>query len=286
MYRIIFPLIIIVIFFILYNIFSILFNVEKKDAIKSFEKAKIKKKVFKNPKYIFAKYIKLSKYSRDEFEAKLFSLNIEITPEQWISRNIFDFMLFIPIILFFLVTKNIVMSVIMLVLGLILFFDSMDKINRMLNTRRIKIEQEAPSLIRFFMVSLKNTSDIKMIFEHYVEIASYLKRDVELTIIDMNSMRNQKDNLIRSLELLDDRLNTPIMNDFITGLINVTMGKNQESYFMLLERELKDLSMLNLERTSKKIEKTVRNYSLILIAYFVIFSVTEFIVFIISAFTF
>lgn len=286
MYRIIFPLIIIVIFFILYNIFSILFNVEKKDAIKSFEKAKIKKKVFKNPKYMFEKYIKLSKYSRDEFEAKLFSLNIEITPEQWISRNIFDFMLFLPIILFFLVIKNIVMSVIMLVLGLILFFDSMDKINRMLNTRRINIEQEAPSLIRFFMVSLKNTSDIKMIFEHYVEIASYLKRDVELTIIDMNSMRNQKDNLIRSLELLDDRLNTPIMNDFITGLINVTMGKNQESYFMLLERELKDLSMLNLERKSKKIEKTVRNYSLILIAYFVIFSVTEFIVFIISAFTF
>lgn len=286
MYRIIFPLIIIVIFFILYNIFSILFNVEKKDAIKSFEKAKIKKKVFKNPKYMFSKYIKLSKYSKDEFSAKLFSLNIEMTPEEWISRNIFDFILFIPIVLFFLVTKNIVMSVIMLVLGLILFFDSMDKINRMLNTRRIKIEQEAPSLIRFFMVSLKNTSDIKMIFEHYVEIASYLKRDVELTIIDMNSMRNQKDNLIRSLELLDDRLNTPIMNDFITGLINVTMGKNQESYFMLLERELKDLSMLNLERTSKKIEKTVRNYSLILIAYFVIFSVTEFIVFIISAFTF
>lgn len=286
MYKILFFVLMILLFIILYNILSIIFNVERKDTIKAYNSAKIKKTSSKNPKYMFEKYIKLTNYKKDELQAKLYSLDIELTAEQWISQYIFNFVIFIPVILFIFSLKIYILGVILTFLNIIIFLDSMDKINRMISFRRRKIEEEAPNLIRFFMVSLKNTSDIKQIFENYVELAGYLKRDINITITDMNSMRNQKDNLVRSLELLDDRLNTPIMNDFITGLINVTMGKNQESYFMLLERELKDLSILNLERKSKKIEKTVRHYSYTLIIFFVIFTVTEFITYIISALTF
>ncbi|WP_455089272.1 hypothetical protein [Peptoanaerobacter stomatis] len=286
MYRIIFIGILIIAFFLLYNILTILFNVESSANKRAFENSRIHKKKFVNPKYIFAKYIKISNYKKNELSANLYSLNMEITPEEFISQNIFNSIIFMPFIITFLSLKNYVLSVILLFLSIILFFDSMDKVNRMLAFRRIKIEEEAPNLIRYFIVSLKNTYDIKQIFENYIDIAQYLKRDIELTIVDMNSMRNNENNLVRSLELLDDRLNTPIMNDFITGLINVTMGKNQESYFSLLERELKDLSILNLERKSKKVEKSIRRYSYTLIVFFVIFAVTEFTIYIMSAFTF
>ena len=286
MYRIIFIGILIIAFFLLYNILTILFNVESSANKRAFENSRIHKKKFVKPKYIFAKYIKISNYKKNELSANLYSLNMEITPEEFISQNIFNSIIFMPFIITFLSLKNYVLSVILLFLSIILFFDSMDKVNRMLAFRRIKIEEEAPNLIRYFIVSLKNTSDIKQIFENYIDIAQYLKRDIELTIVDMNSMRNNENNLVRSLELLDDRLNTPIMNDFITGLINVTMGKNQESYFSLLERELKDLSILNLERKSKKVEKSIRHYSYTLIVFFVIFAVTEFTIYIMSAFTF
>lgn len=286
MYRYIFILILLIAFIVLYNILGIIFNIENKKTQKAFYNSRIYKKSVKNPQYIFAKYIKLSKFKREDMNTNLFSLNIQITPEEFISKNIFNSLFFIPPAMLFLTMKVYTISAIMIFLSIIIFFDSMDKLNRMLTARRVKIEEEAPNLIRYFMVSLKNSSDIKQIFENYVEIADYLKRDVELTVTDMNSMRNKEDNIIRSLELLDDRLNTPIMNDFITGLINVTIGKNQESYFALLERELKDLSILNLERKSKKIEKSVRNYSYILIIFFVLFSVTEFITYISTSLTF
>ena len=286
MYRFIFIFILIIAFILLYNILSILFNVESKSNKKAFYNSRVYKKAKKNPKYMFAKYIKLSKVKEEDMNAKLFSLNMQITPQEFISQNIFNALFFIPPIMLFVSMKVYLFAAILFFLSIILFFDSMDRLNRMLAIRRIKIEEEAPSLIRYFMVSLNNTSDIRQIFENYSEIAAYLKRDIDLTVIDMNSMRNREDNIIRSLELLDDRLNTPVMNDFITGLINVTMGKNQESYFALLERELKDLSILNLERKSKKIEKTVRRYSYTLIIFFVILSVTEFVTYIVTSLTF
>lgn len=286
MYRFIFIFILIIAFILLYNILSILFNVESKSNKKAFYNSRIYKKAKKNPKYMFAKYIKLSRFKEEDMNANLFSLDMQITPQEFISQNIFNALFFIPPIMLFVSMKVYLFAAILFFLSIILFFDSMDRLNRMLIARRIKIEEEAPSLIRYFMVSLKNTSDIRQIFENYSEIAAYLKRDIDITVIDMNSMRNREDNIIRSLELLDDRLNTPIMNDFITGLINVTMGKNQESYFALLERELKDLSILNLERKSKKIEKTVRRYSYTLIIFFVILSVTEFVTYIVTSLTF
>lgn len=285
-YKLIYLILVIILFLLLYSILSIVFNVESKDNKRAFENSRIRKKIFKNPKHIFSKFIKLSKYKKDDIEASLFSLNMDITAEQYISENIFDASLLLGPTLFLLVLENYFISLILFFISIIIFIDRQGRLKRMLYYRRTQIEEEAPTLIRYFMVSLKNTSDIKKIFEDYSEIAGYLKRDIELTVIDMSSIRNNEDNIIRSLEIFDDRLNTPIMNDFITGLINVTMGKNQESYFALLERELRELSMQALKRKSNKIEKNIIIYFWILIGAFSIIASTEFIVFIIASFTF
>lgn len=286
MYRLIYLFLVILAFLLLYNILRIGFNIEDKHVKNVYLKGRIKRKILKNPKHIFAKYVKISNYKKAEYEANLFSLDMDITPEEYVSENIFKLVLFIPLIVLFLTLNMFFLAVLTFLISILVFIDSQGKMNRLLSIRRQKIEMEAPNIIRYFMVSLKNTTDIKAIFENYIEMAGYLKRDIELAVIDMNSMRNQKDNLITSLELLDDRLNTPIMNDFITGLINVTMGKNQESYFALLERELKELSLQNLQRKSTKVEKLIKKYFIVLIVFFIIITVMEFVLYIKASITF
>lgn len=281
MYRILFIFILVIAFMLLYNIFCIIFNVESKRVKQVYDNSRVQKKKFKNPKYIFAKYIKIPNFKREQMLADLFSLNWNITPEEFVSVNVFNSLMFIPFILLSLsIMNNAFFALLLLILSILFFIDGQGKINKMLSVRRRNIEEEAPTIIRYFIVSLKSSSDIKQIFKNYSEIALYLKRDVDLAVIDMDSTRNREDNIVRSLEFLDDRLNTPIMNDFITGLINVTMGKNQESYFALLERELKELSMYNLKIKTNKIEKLIRKYFYILVVFFIIMAVTEFIVFI------
>lgn len=286
MYKIPFAISVILAFVLLYNILKIAFDVEDKNVTEVYKKARIKKKLFKNPRHIFSKYIKISNYKKQQYEADLFSLNMDITPQEYISESIFKFTLFIPLIMLFMSLEMKFLAILSFIISILVFLDSQNRLNRLLSIRRQNIEAEAPSMIRYFMVSLKNTPDIKAIFESYIEIAGYLKRDIELTVIDMNSMRNQKDNLISSLEMLDDRLNTPIMNDFITGLINVTMGKNQESYFALLERELKELALHNLQRKSNKVERLIKKYFIILIILFILITVAEFVLYIKASITF
>lgn len=286
MYKILFIFFMVILFTLLYQILSIIFNVESKSNKKAFYNSRVYKKAKKNPKYIFTKYIHLSNLKKSEIKSSLYSLNIDITPEEYISENIFTSLMLLPIIIILLLLKNTFFAVLISIFIPLVFINSQNRINKMLSKRRRFIEEEAPSLIRYFMVSLKNTSDIRQIFENYSEIADYLKRDIELTVTDMNSMRNREDNVIRSLELLDDRLNTPIMNDFITGLINVTLGKNQESYFALLERELKELTMYNLNLKSNKIEKQVKRYFWILVIFFMLITVTEFMIFLKASISF
>lgn len=267
-------------FVLLYNLACIAFNVEKRHARAAYTSSKVHSIKKLNPKYMFAKYIKISKFKRDDMDKALFALNRPITPEMYISESLFNSFLFLPIAFLFFILEQKSMAIIILAISLLFFVSSQNKLKTDLAKRRRKIEEEAPTMIRYFMVSLNNTTDIQKIFENYLEIAGYLKRDVQLAVIDFNSMRNNEDNMIRSLNNFDERLNTPIMSDFVTGLINVTKGKNQESYFAMLERELRQLSLQSLNRKAKKIQGFVTKLFYVLVLYFIVLSIAEFGIFI------
>ena len=94
MYKIPFAISVILAFVLLYNILKIAFDVEDKNVTEVYKKARIKKKLFKNPRHIFSKYIKISNYKKQQYEADLFSLNMDITPQEYISESIFGTIIF------------------------------------------------------------------------------------------------------------------------------------------------------------------------------------------------
>ncbi len=255
-----------VLFAVTFRFLSLVFGAEDKTSRRMYQNSKTKKEKKINPAYMFSRYIVIPEYKRQSMQNSISNLDIDMTAEQYYSECIYKA---IP---FFLLGAAIFVSGLFPEAaaaaacygGYTLYHES-GKLKRSLDYKRIKVEEEAPNMIRFFIVSLQNTNDIQQIFENYAVNASYLKRDIELCLLDMKSIRSDENNMVYALERFSERVDTPVMTDFISGLINSLAGKDQENYFLLLERDLKELSINNLYRKNAKVQSSVRNKFFVLI---------------------
>mgnify|MGYP000934884277 FL=1 len=204
-----------------------------------------------------------------------------MTPEQYVSSYWYAPLPYLACAaIVFIFFKQYIVAVVFLFIALMKFTKEKNKIYRAMDYRKIQIEEEAPNMIRYFITSIENKTDIKTIFEQYSEIAKYLKRDIDLAIIDMNTTKFDKDVMINALYNLDERLNVQIMRDFLTGLIEVLKGKDQHNYFSLLERELKLLTIRNLDRKTKKVQNIARRHLFVLIFNYIFIEVAMIVIFI------
>lgn len=273
--------IIVILFILIYKILKYLFAVEDTKTISRYQTTQTKKKKKKKVQYIFQDYVIIPEYKKEEYRKMLYCLNITMTPEQYVSSYWYTPMPFLFCsMISFIFFKQYVVAVVFLFIALMKFTKEKNKIYRAMEYRKTKIEEEAPNMIRYFITSIENKTDIKKIFEQYSEIAKYLKRDIDLAIIDMNTTKFDKDVMINALYNLDERLNVQIMRDFLTGLIEVLKGKDQHNYFSLLERELKLLTIRNLDRKTKKIQNIARRHLFVLIFNYIFIQVAMIVIFI------
>ena len=273
--------IIVILFILIYKILKYLFAVEDTKTISRYQTTQTKKKKKRKVQYIFQDYVIIPEYKKEEYRKMLYCLNITMTPEQYVSNYWYAPIPFLFCsMISFIFFKQYVVAVVFLFIALMKFTKEKNKIYRAMEYRKTKIEEEAPNMIRYFITSIENKTDIKTIFEQYSEIAKYLKRDIDLAIIDMNTTKFDKDVMINALYNLDERLNVQIMRDFLTGLIEVLKGKDQHNYFSLLERELKLLMIRNLDRKTKKVQNIARRHLFVLIFNYIFIQVAMIVIFI------
>ena len=273
--------IIVILFILIYKILKYLFAVEDTKTISRYQTTQTKKKKKRKVQYIFQDYVIIPEYKKEEYRKMLYCLDITMTPEQYVSNYWYAPIPFLFCsMISFIFFKQYVVAVVFLFIALMKFTKEKNKIYRAMEYRKTKIEEEAPNMIRYFITSIENRTDIKTIFEQYSEIAKYLKRDIDLAIIDMNTTKFDKDVMINALYNLDERLNVQIMRDFLTGLIEVLKGKDQHNYFSLLERELKLLTIRNLDRKTKKIQNIARRHLFVLIFNYIFIQVAMIVIFI------
>lgn len=273
--------IIVILFILIYKILKYLFAVEDTKTISRYQTTQTKKKKKRKVQYIFQDYVIIPEYKKEEYRKMLYCLNITMTPEQYVSNYWYAPIPFLFCsMISFIFFKQYVVAVVFLFIALMKFTKEKNKIYRAMEYRKTKIEEEAPNMIRYFITSIENKINIKKIFEQYSEIAKYLKRDIDLAIIDMNTTKFDKDVMINALYNLDERLNVQIMRDFLTGLIEVLKGKDQHNYFSLLERELKLLTIRNLDRKTKKVQNIARRHLFVLIFNYIFIQVAMIVIFI------
>ena len=271
MLYIIFFTIVAVLYLLVYRILYYLLAVEDRSTLKKYANTKTKRSVKSDPRHIFKKYIIVPVYKKEEMERSFYSLNISKTAEEYYSENLYYCVLPLVGSICALLLGQFIVAIILLSIAAIIYQNKNGRLYRALNYRKINIEEEAPAMIRFFISEISNHENIKVIFEKYHEISKYLKPDIEKTILDMNAITAEKDVMLDALHKLDERLNIQITRDFITGLIDSLSGKDQVQYFDMLERDLKILSIKNLERRAAKVDSTVRISMFIIIFAYIFF---------------
>lgn len=258
---------IILLFICLKNILFIVFNVEDKNITKRFKKIN-NKKVDKKHSYIFAKFIVVPHYYKLQIENDLKTINVDMTAEEYLSDGIYKGIpLFIIGLILFIFRVNFIGTIIIFI-SFINLFRNFTRLKRALLYRNTLIEDEIPNMIRFFITEVKNKTNIKIIFTKYREIAKNIIPEIDRAISELNIARDDSDNIVYALQNFADSLNLPIVQDFVTGLIDVSKGKNQDNYLILLEREMRAISIKNLDRKSLYLDKFVKNQLFILIGTF------------------
>lgn len=274
-YRVSFFLFTLISFLLLYQVAYIAFGIEDSKSKKLYKKARIYRIKPKNFSYILAPYIILPEYKRLQLQKSIDSLGFKekLTIEQYYSEVIVKSLpyYFATGAIFFLTGLPQELGVGVLSYSLYTTQKLYMRLPRALQVRRLKIEEEAPSLIRHFLVALKSNFDIEEHFRAYLPFAKYLKTDIEILLTDMATTRHDISNEIYALDRFSERCNTPIITDFIAGLINTSQGRSQETYFMMLEQEIKVLALDNMMRKNQKIDGKIRRVFYILVVNFMFF---------------
>ncbi|MBR1453085.1 MAG: hypothetical protein IJ593_00340 [Lachnospiraceae bacterium] len=209
--------------------------------------------------------IKLPEFLRKDLLYKIDLLNINMTPEVYVSNCIINniFFLFLAIGLYFVEP---ILGLIFLVVFFIRMYSSFDKINKDLSKKRKVIESEIPRFLSYIIQNYKTSKDILPALEVYEKNASpYFKKEINITIADMMSGGR-----VEALRRLDMRVNSYEFSRVIKAIISVLRGDENIDYIKILYREFQVKEVESLRRETilrpKKVEKYIILLTIIVVA--------------------
>jgi CHASE3 domain sensor protein len=188
-----------------------------------------------------------------------------MTPEMYVATCIVK-ALFIGIFaipfLFFLP----ILSLVIAVIAVIIYYNESKKVGNIIKERRRKIEYELPRLVSTIEKSLVHSRDVLTILDSYKDSAGdELKRELEITVADMRS-----GNYEVALTRLESRVGSSMMSDITRGLIGVIRGDETSVYWGTLNLKFSDYQRQNLKIEANRAPKRVRKLSMILLVCFML----------------
>ena len=209
--------------------------------------------------------LKLNEYKRLQLDADLKTADMNMTPEMYVATCIVK-ALFIGIFaipfLFFLP----ILSLVITVIAVIIYYNESKKVGNIIKERRRKIEYELPRLVSTIEKSLVHSRDVLNILDSYKDGAGEeLKRELEITVADMRS-----GNYEVALTRLESRVGSSMMSDITRGLIGVIRGDETSVYWGTLNLKFSDYQRQTLKIEANRAPKRVRKLSMILLVCFML----------------
>ena len=213
--------------------------------------------------------IKLNEYKREQLDVDLKTAGLDISPEMYISESIIKAVLVgilaIPI---FFVSK--IVSVLVLIVAVLVYFKESKKITHMIATKRAKIEYELPRLVGVIDKTLKHQKGAVYALEAFKDTTCpELKNELEITIADMRSGNEEV-----ALTRLESRVGSTMMSDVTRGLIGVVRGDDMEVYWSATAMKFADYQREQLKLQAKSVPRKVRKLSMALLFCFILIYVT------------
>ena len=138
-----------------------------------------------------------------------------------------------------------VITMLVMLLGVMLFFKERQAVSEKLKKINGRIHDELPRFVRTYNNSLKSSKDILKFMERYQKIAGEdFKYDLDILITDLKTGNTEE-----ALQRFDERVNIPQLSTFISGVIGTSKGVDQETFFYLMEQDMKILARESCYRT-------------------------------------
>lgn len=227
-----------------------------------------------NAAEFLSRYIKLNDFRRIKLERDLKSANVAMTPERFtanaVVKSVPVLLLSIPV--YFMMP---VFTVLMLVLGVLLFAREMTSLQEKIRLRREDIEYDLPHFVSTIEKTLKYNRDVLAIMEAYQENAVPAMQDeLKITIADMKS-----GNYESALTRFESRVGSSMLSDTVRGLISVIRGDDTDFYWAALAVKFSDIQRQVLKNKAVKIPGKINKLSMVLLfcfiaLYFVVFGMT------------
>ena len=212
-----------------------------------------------------SKYICMDEYKRHQLERTLAAAGMDMTPEVYtaytmikpgaVLLGVIPCLLILPLL-----------SPVMVLLAILLYFKESRKADEKLAARRDKIEAELPRFVATIEQELGASRDIVTILENYKRHAGPdFTAELDVLTADMRSSSYEA-----ALIRFEGRIGSPMLSDIVRGLISVLRGDDGRIYFQMLSHDMKQLELQRLKAQAAKIPPKIRVFSFIMLVCFML----------------
>lgn len=183
---------------------------------------------------LLSKAVKLNQTKRDKMLSDFERLGIQQTPENFIGEAAVRTVFFVLISLVFIPLGFPILTVIISMLGVVVFIKSGQDITDKIKELNNEIESELPRMVSTLEHSLAESKDLVRFFENYRSVSGeVLRAELNWLVFKM-----QTGNVRHALEQFRDRLNMPDITQMVALLISINDGVYQHSALIRLESDM------------------------------------------------
>lgn len=213
--------------------------------------------------------IKLSSEKRERLQGELSVVDSPDSPEEFEAKRILIGVLFaLAALVVFILRKQLPaggwIAAGIAAAGVYMVINPRLKLSREVEELRKKVEDEIPELVSFVLRSVRHNRDVTgMLREYYAEAGPELKRQLEITLADMNS-GNQERALLR----WEGRVGSAGLRDLTRGLISMLRGDDTALYWETLSYKLAEQKRQRLRAEAGQIPRKINRLSMLLLIAF------------------
>ncbi len=210
-----------------------------------------------------AGFVRMNDYKRSRMDHVLKASGLGMSPESYVAYAWLKagsvFILVIPALYVFPL-----ISILLVLLGVMVYYKETRKADEMLREKREHIEGELYRFVSTITQELKNSRDVLSMLEHYKENAGPVFRsELDIVCADMRSSSYEA-----ALTRFEARLNSPQLSDVVRGLVGVLRGDDGAVYFQMLTHDFKQAELQRLKAKAAKIPPKIRVFSFIMLVCF------------------
>lgn len=199
----------------------------------------------------FSRFVFLSVLRREKLADDLVRMNVDMTPEEYISRAFVQALIISAVGIPFAFLIAPWTMFVFASLGIVIFIKSSQDEQKKIAEIDEKIETELPRMIEVMKFTMQNNRDLTGFFERYLPVAGPgLKPEIERLLFDMKS-----GNTVAALTRFKSRIRLYTVGEFVSACVGIAQGLD---YGYALDELMKNVLKIEEERYRRELDTRSR----------------------------